>query len=219
MVFVHHKIAGRAGVLVLGVLGQGPHIPSSGLVNHRVGSGDDKPFGNVRAGLGNFFGISKDPHGLPPVHGGTINFRLHLKNCRFRLIGWVHHVPAHVIKGLPGFFRGLKISSGPLVVGPLKPPGPVLLMDPTIGAAQVKHLPRLELDGLAMLHPPGLDTLPKPPDNPICPGGIKDIGEIFRPLALEVIQMPLAGLDLIGAAQVMEPSPGHLLGIDADRMV
>ena len=82
-------------------------------------------------------------------------------------------------------------------------------MDPTIGAAQVKHLPRLELDGLAMLYSPGLDTLPKPPDNPVSPGGIKDIGEIFRPLALEVIQMPQAGLDLIGAAQVVSPSPGN----------
>lgn len=83
-----------------------------------------------------------------------------------------------------------------------------------MSTAQVKYLPGLQVDGLSRIYAAHLDALSEPPDDPVGPGGVEYIGEVLTSLALEVIQVPLTGEDLILAALVMKPSLGHLLGVD-----
>jgi hypothetical protein len=92
-------------------------------------------------------------------------------------------------------------------------------MDPAVGTAQVEHLPGLQFDGLSCVHPTDLDTLAEPTDDPVRPGGVEYIGETLCPLALQVVQVPLAGQNLILAALLPQPPPGHLLGVDADGVM
>ena len=87
-----------------------------------------------------------------------------------------------MVQSLSGFLRALVSTAGALIVGMRKPPGARLPMDPSVDAAEVKHLPWFQLDRLSRVYSPHLDTLPKPPDNPIRPGGVEHIGEIIRPL-------------------------------------
>ncbi|MPN42140.1 hypothetical protein SDC9_189696 [bioreactor metagenome] len=87
-------------------------------------------------------------------------------------------------------------------------------MDPAVQTSLVEDLPGLRLDGLALEDAAHLDALPEPPDDPIGPGRVEDVGEVFRALALQVVQMPLAGQDLILAALAPELSPGDLFGVD-----
>ena len=124
-----------------------------------------------------------------------------------------------MIEPLAGLLRALIVTPGPLVVGVGETAGPGVLVDPAIGTAQVKHLPGLQQDGLPRVHAPDLDALAEPSDDPVCPGGVEHIGELLGPLALQVVQVPLAGQDLILAAHTLQPSLGHLLGIDTDRVV
>ena len=219
MVLVHHEIAGRAGVLVLGVLGQRPHIPAPLAVGHRVGPWDDEPLGNVRAGQRDFFRVAEHPHGLPPVHGGALHLRLRLEHRQLRAIGRVHGVGAHMVQRLPGLLCRLEIATGPFVVGLREPPGPGLPVHPAVGTAQIKQLPGLELDGLARLHAPDLDAAGEETDHPVGSGGVKDVRKLVRPLPPQVVQVPLAGQDLVLAALGPQLSLGHLLGVDAHRVV
>lgn len=53
-----------------------------------------------------------------------------------------------------------------------------------------------------------MNALAEPPDDPVRPGGVEHIGELVCPLALEVVQMPLTGLDLVGPAQPGEGDGG-----------
>lgn len=81
-------------------------------------------------------------------------------------------------------------------------PGAGVLVDPSVGTAQVEHLPGLQLDGLTGVHATHLDALAEPPDDPVCPGGVEHIGEVLCPLAFQVVQVPLAGQDFILAALI-----------------
>ena len=219
MVFVHHKIGGRAGILVFGVLGQRPHEAAPFAVGHRVGAGHDEPLGDVRAGQGDLLGVPEHPHGLAPVYRGALHLRLRLKHRQLRAVGRIHGVGAHMIEGLARLFRGLEIPPGPLVVGFGEPPGPCLPVYPAIGAAQVKHLPRLELDGLARLHPPALNTVGEEADHPVGAGGVEDVGEIIRSLPAQIVKVPLAGQDLVLTALGPQLPLGYLLGVNAHRVV
>ena len=89
-----------------------------------------------------------------------------------------------MVETLAGLFGGLKITSGPLVVGALEAPGAGVLVDPAIDAAQVKDLPGLELNGGALLNATHLDALAKPADDAVSPGGIKNKRKILGALAL-----------------------------------
>lgn len=135
------------------------------------------------------------------------------------MIGRIDGIPAHMVQALAGLLAGFIIASGPLVVGVRKAPCAGDLVDPAISAAQVKYLPRLQSDWLAGIHTPHLDTLAEPPDDPVGPGSVEHIGEVLRTLAFQVVQVPLAGQDLILAALIPEAPLGHLLGVDTYRVV
>ena len=124
-----------------------------------------------------------------------------------------------MVEALAGFLRALVVAPGPLVVGVSEPSGAGLPVDPAVGATQIEHLPRLQGDVLSGIHAPNLVALPEPPDDPVGPGDIEYIGEIACVLALQVVQMTLAGQDLILAALVIEAALGHLLGVDRHRMM
>ena len=180
---------------------------------------DQQPPGHVGAGQGDLLGVPQHPHGLAPVHRRALHLRLLFKGGQLGLVGRIDGVAAHVVQPLGRFLGGFVVAPGPLVVGVGEPPGPGVLVDPAVGAAQVEHLPGFQFDGLSRVHPANLDALPKPADNPVCPGSIEHIGKILCPLALQVVQVPLAGQNLILAALLPQPPPGHLLGVDADGVM
>ena len=124
-----------------------------------------------------------------------------------------------MIEGLARLFRGLEVPPGPLVVGFGEPPGPCFPVHPAIGAAQIKDLPGLELDGLARLHPPALNTVGEEADHPVGAGGVEDVGEIIRSLPAQIVQVPPAGQDLVLTALGPQLPLGYLLGIDSHRVV
>ena len=219
VVFIHHKVAGRTGVLVLGVLGKGPHIAAPGPVDNGIGPWDQQPLCNGGALPADLLGVAQHAHGLATVHCCALHFRLLLKHRFFRSVGRVASVRAHMVQALAGFLRALVVAPGPLVVGFAEAPGPGVLVDPAVSTAQVEHLPGLQGDGLPCVHAPDLDALAEPPNNPVGPGGVKHIGEVLRPLALQVVQVPLTGQDLVLAALLPKSALSHLLGVDRHRVV
>ena len=184
---IHHIVAGRARVFVLGVLTQRPHKPAASTVYHGVAAGDHQPLEDVGAFLGDLLGVVKHAPCLPAVNGSALHFRLFLEYGQLRPVGRIDAVGAHVVEALPRLLGALKVTSGALVVGLVEAPCPCVLMHPTVGAAQVKHLPRLQLDRLPLLHAAGLNTLPEPLDNAVGAGGVEDIGEVHCPLPLKVV--------------------------------
>ena len=92
-------------------------------------------------------------------------------------------------------------------------------MDPAVQAPLVEDLPRLGLDGLTGVDPPDLDALAKPADDPVCAGGVEDVGEIVRPLPLQVVQVAAAGHNLVLTAHLPQFPLRHLLGVDRHWVV
>ena len=219
MVFVYDEICWRAGVFVLRVLAQRPHIAAARPVHDWVGPWDHEAFCDAWAVQADFFCVAQNSHCLPSVHCRALHFRLLLKHRQFWMIRRIHRIAAHMVQALTGLFRRLVVSARPLVVRVRKSAGAGLTIDPAVGTAQIKHLPRFQDDRLSGIYAPGLDALSEPPDDPICPGRIKDIREVIRPLSLEVVQVSLTGEDLILTALLPQPSLHHLLCIHADRMV
>ena len=219
MILVHDEIAGGAGVLVLGVLGQRPHVAAPCAVYDGVRPGDQQPLGDIGAFEGDLLGVAQHPHGLSPVHGRALHLRLHFKPGKLRPVRRIAGVSTHVVEALAGLLGALIVAAGPFVVGVGEAPGARILVNPAIGAAQIEHLPGFRHNGLAGVHTPNLDALAKPPDNPVGPCGVEHPGEPLCALALQVIQVPLAGQDLVLAALLPQPALGHLFGVDADRMV
>ena len=219
MILVHDEIAGGAGVLVLGVLGQRPHVAAPCAVYDGVRPGDQQPLGDIGAFEGDLLGIAQHPHGLAPVHGRALHLRLQFKPGKLRPVRRIAGVSTHVVEALAGLLGALIVAAGPFVVGVREAAGARILVNPSIGAAQIEHLPGFRHNGLASIHAPNLDALAKPPDNPVGPCSVEHPGEPLCALALQVIQMPLAGQDLVLAAQLPQPALGHLLGVNADWMM
>ena len=130
------------------------------------------------------------------------------------MVGWIDGVTTHMVQPLTGLFTGLVGTTRPLVIGMSEPPGAGILVYPPVGAAQVEYLPGLQHDGFSGVHAPHLDTLAKPPDNPVSPGSVEDIWKFLCTLALQVVQMALTGKNFIFTALCFQASPSHLLSID-----
>ncbi len=124
-----------------------------------------------------------------------------------------------MVQRLARLLGRLKVASGPLVVGTLEAPGAGVLMDPAVGTAQVENLPGLQFDGRPLFHTTHLDALAEPANNTVGTGGIEHVGEVLCPLAFQVVQMPLAGGDLVRVALVTQLALGDLLCVYADRVV
>ena len=219
MVLVYLEVGGRAGILVFRFLGQGPHEPAAGTVHHRVGAGDDEPLGDSGGRRRDLFCVPKHPHGLAAVYGGALHFRLPLEQRQLRAVGRVDGVAAHMVQALAAYLRALHVAPAPLAVAAVEPPRPGVPVHPAVKAPLVEHLPGLWLNGLAGIHAPDLNALPEPADDAVGPGGVEDIWELIGSLALQVIQVPLARHDFEGAAHLPQLPLGHLLGVDAHRMV
>ena len=64
------------------------------------------------------------------------------------------------------------------------------------------------------LDAPDLDALAEPADDSVRPGGVENVWELVRTLALEVVQVPSAGQDLILAAHLPQ-LPRHTIWANA----
>ena len=218
VVFVYDEEGRGAGVFVFGVLTEGPHIAAQLPVPDRVRPGDDQLRGDLRRCVCDRLGVTEDAHRLAAVDSCALHLRLALVLSELRLIWWIDRIAAHRIEALPGLFGAFEVPSGALLIGPVEAPGAGVLMHPAIDAAEIELLPVLQRDRLARLWASRLDAQGEPPEDPVGPRRVEDIGEIGIPDPLQVIQVPLAGLDLVGTAHVVQPSSCDLLGVHRDRV-
>ena len=219
VVFIDDEVRRRAGVLVLGVLGQRAHPAAACLMRHGVRLRDVQPLRDGGGRPGYCFRVIKDALCLCTVNGRALHLGHHFKASKLRMIGRIHGVSAHVVKALSGLFCALEIASGALVVGTREPARAVVNADPAVYVAEVKHLPRLKLYRLPAFNAAYLPALTEPADDPVGAGRVEDVGEIGGVLPLEVTEEALARLYFCRTAHGAEFTLCHLLRVDRSGMV
>ena len=208
----------RAGVLVLDVLRQGPH-PSAQLPgSDRQALRDDQVGRDLRAGLGDLPGVAEDAHRLASVHGHAVHLGAALILCQLRMPRRVQRVPAHVIEALPGLLGALEVPAGALLIGDREAPLACIFMHPAVYAAEVELLPVLQLHRLPGLRAAALDAEGKPPIDPVGPRHVEHVGKVRIADPLQIVQVPLAGFDLIRSAVLLQPAGRDLFGVHRDRV-
>ena len=124
-----------------------------------------------------------------------------------------------MVQALTGVFRAFDVAAAALIEDAVKTPGAGVLMDPAVDAAEVKLLPGLQLNGLALIHAADMMADAKPSVDPIRTCRVKHVREIVCALPLQITEMALACGDFRGAALVMQTAGDYLLGIDCRGMM
>ena len=218
VVFVDDDEGRRAGVLVLDILRQGPH-PSAQLPGpDRQALRNDQVGRDLRAGLGDLPGVAEDAHRLAAVHGHAVHLGAALILCQLRMPRRVQRIAAHMVQALPGLLGALEVPAGALLIGDREAPLACIFMHPAVYAAEVELLPVLQLHRLPGLRAAALDAEGEPPIDPVRPGHVEDVGKVGIADPLQIVQVPLAGLDLIRPAVALQSSGRDLFGVHRDRV-
>ena len=218
VIFVDDHEGRRAGVLVLDVLAERPHPAAQLPALQGQALRDDQMRRDLRAGLGDLPGVPEDAHRLAAVHGHAVHLGAALILRLLRVSGAVQRVAAHVIQALPALLGALEVPAGALLVGDDEAALACIFMHPAVYAAEIELLPVLQLHRLPGLRAAALNAEGKPPIDPVGPAHVEHVGEVRVPDALQIVQVPLAGLDLIRPAVALQPSRRDLLGVHRDRV-